>query len=125
LDNVLLRKTSIDDIEYTLGDHKIRVPTQGYMTVIMDFELSISEIPTTRGRAIAQLYDDILHAIFDLRYNNMLDIVGDAELVTTLLAFKAHPVDVYTAWQTLYPLIMKLHAIPKSTRSHTYDPFVL
>lgn len=123
LDNVLLRKTTITDVEYTLGGHTVRVPTQGYMIAIMDFEMSMSEVPTNRGRAIGQLYDDILHAVFDLRYNDNADIVGDAELVTTLMAFKARPVDIYTAWQTLHPLVLKLHAVPKVSKTFTYDPF--
>lgn len=123
LDNVLLKKTTIKDIEYTLGGHNVRVPTEGYMIAIMDFEMSMLEVSTNRGRAIGQVYDDILHAIFDLRYNDTSDILGDTDLIATLMAFKTHPVDVYTAWQTLYPLVHKLHAIPKVSKSFTYDPF--
>ena len=123
LDNVLLKKTTIGEVEYTFGGHTIQVPTEGYMIAIMDFEISVSEIPTNRGQAIGQLYDDVLHAVFDLRYNDSSDIVGDTELITTLMALKAHPENVYTAWQTLYPLVLKVKAIPKVSRSFTYDPF--
>ena len=123
LDNVLLKKTTIGEVEYTFGGHTIQVPTEGYMIAIMDFEISVSEIPINRGQAIGQLYDDVLHAVFDLRYNDSSDIVGDTELITTLMTLKAHPGDVYTAWQTLYPLVLKVKAIPKVSRSFTYDPF--
>lgn len=125
LDNVLLKKTTVGEVEYMLGGHRIAIPTQGYLIAIMDFELSLREMPTNRGRAIGQVYDDILHAVFDLRYNDSTDIVGDAELITALMALKTHPVDVYTAWQTLYPLVTKLRATPKVSRSFTYDPFVV
>jgi len=124
LDNILLKKTTIGEVEYTLGGHKIHVPTEGYMIAIMDFEMSMLEVPTNRGRAIGQLYDDVLHVVFDLQYNDNSDIVGDADLITTLMAFKARPVAVHTAWQTLHPLVLKLHAIPNVSRSFTYDPFL-
>lgn len=125
LDNVLLRKTSVESVAYTLGGHTITVPTHGYMIAIMDFEVTMSEMLTYRGRAIAQVYEDILHAVFDLEFNDTSDIVGYIELVTTLLAFKERPVDVYTAWQTLQPLVLKLCAIPKVSRSFTYDSCAL
>lgn len=124
LDNVLLKKTTVGEVEYMLGGHRVTVPTQGYLIAIMDFELALSEVLTNRGRAIGQVYDDILHAVFDLRYNDSTDIVGDTELITSLMALKIHPVDVYAAWQTIYPLVLKLRAVPKVSRTFTYDPFV-
>lgn len=123
LDNVLLKKTTIGEVKYTLEGHTIHVPTEGYMIALMDFEMSIVEVPTDHGRAIGQLYDDILHAVFDLRYNDHSDIVADSDLITTLMTFKTRPVNVYTAWQMLYPLVLNLRAIPKISKSFTYDPF--
>lgn len=125
LDNVLMRKTTIHDVEYILGEHRIKIPTNGYVIAIMDFEMSLSEMPTNRGHAIGQVYDDILHAVFDLRYNDTSEIVGDIDLVKTLMELKINPVNIYAAWQALYPLVLKLHAIPKVAKSFTYDPFVL
>lgn len=123
LDNVLLKKTKVRDVEYILDGHKINISTEGYFITIMDFEMSMSEIPTNRGRAIGQVYDDILHAVFDLKYNDTSEIVGDIDLVKTLMELKLYPVDIYSAWQTLYPLVLKLHTISKAARSFTYDPY--
>lgn len=123
-DNVLLKKTTQKEVEYVLGGKQVRIPTNGYLIVIMDFELSFNEIATNRGRAIGHLYDDILHGVNDLHYASSVNILNDAPLISALLNFKSHPIPVYNGYITIKPLIENISVAPKQVRSFVYDPSV-
>jgi hypothetical protein len=121
-DNVLLKKTTEKEVEYILGGKQILIPTNGYLIVIMDFELSFNEVATNRGRAIGHLYDDILHGVNDLHYESPVDILNDAPLISALINLKTHPVPAYDGYITMKPLIENISVAPKQVRSFIYDP---
>jgi hypothetical protein len=123
LDNVMLKKTTVAEVEYTLGGKKFAIPTNGYFIAIMDFELSFNEIASNRGRAIGQLYDDLLHSISDLRYESTVSVFNDEPLMSALMHLKSNPAPVYEAISILTPLIKKITIAPKIVHSFVYDPY--
>jgi len=124
LDNVLLRKTTVTEIEYSLGGKLVRIPTNGYMIAIMDFELSFNEMPTNRGRAIGQVYNDLVHAVSDLSYESSADITNAIPLTSKLLELVRSPIPMYDAFRILKPLIDDIGVRPKIVQTFVYDPSV-
>ena len=124
LDNVLLKKTTVTSVDYILGGKRVSVPTGGYFITIMDFELSFNEVSSNRGRAIGQLYDDLLHSISDLRYESKVEIHDDDLLMKLLMDLKIKPIPVFEALKQIYPLIQKINISSKMTRSFVYDPSI-
>jgi serine/threonine protein kinase len=124
LDNVLLKKTSRSEVEYRLNNNIVRIPTNGYLIVIMDFEMSFNEVASNRGRSIDQVYNDLLHGIYDLQFESYVKITNDTLLVNTLMELKLRPVSVYDGFKILKPLIELITVSPKQLQSFVYDPSV-
>jgi hypothetical protein len=126
VDNVLLRKTKKRSIEYIIEGRKITVPTNGYAIAIMDFDMAFNERPTDRGRASGSVYDDILHAIFDVRFQSkMIDVRNDTEVANTIINLKESTPIGYDACVRILASIDKIEYVPKDKRSFVYDPYVI
>jgi len=126
VDNVLLRKTKKHAIEYTIEGRKISVPTNGYAIAIMDFDMAFNERPTDRGRASGPVYDDILHAIFDVQFQSrMIDVRNDTGVFNTITNLKETTPIGYDACVRILSDIEKIEYTPKHARSFVYDPYVV
>lgn len=123
LDNVLLKKTKKQTVQYMLGANYINIPTNGYLICITDFELSFNEIPTNRGRAIDQLYNDILHAISDLAVHRKIKFNNLNEISNILYKLMKTPQPVINGFELLYPLINQITYEQKQERSFVYNPY--
>lgn len=122
LDNVLIKKTTRETIEYTLNGKLISIPTNGLIISIMDFEQSLYERPETKGSGISYLYDDLKHMLADLRYRTNVKVDNDTDLDIMLSELKNKSVDFYTAYTRIDPLVKKIQFGVKPTLSFTYNP---
>jgi hypothetical protein len=124
LDNVLLRKTTAKTIEYDIDGLKIHIPTNGYSICIMDFEMAFNEVSTNRGRAVGQVYEDILHVLYDLRYGTNIEIHNDITLINIIQSLKEkNSIDRSSCTLILHE-ITKLSYTPKIPKTFIYDPTV-
>lgn len=122
LDNVLIKKTTRETIDYTLYRKSISVPTHGFIISIMDFEQSLYETPETKGSGLPYLYGDLKNMLADLRYRTNVKVENDIDLDIMLTQLQNKNNNIYDAYKLIEPLVKKIEFGIKPTLSFIYNP---
>jgi len=123
LDNVLIKKTTRESIEYTLTGKSISIATNGLIISIMDFEQSLYETPENKGTGIPYLYGDIKNMLADLRYRTNLRVNNDIDLDIILSQLQTTKHTIYDAYKLLESSVKKIEfELNTKTLSFIYNP---
>ena len=125
LDNILIKKTTCEIIDYKINDKTIQILTHGFIICIMDFEQSLHETPENKGTGISYLYGDLKNMFADLRYRTNLKVDNDSDLDFILSELKTKKVNLYDAYTIIEPLIKKVKFSPKPLLSFSYNPNII